>query len=743
MKGIGWKTRVSAATVFAVSIFFFSLLLIFMSFFSRFNISPDTEEQKIVIVNPPASFLEMAREIDGLSYVAVESPAIYDFIFIEREISEHNAIAAIAFPTEFEDQLTEKETTLLPDVLTYINPDQPDGANKDLITTAVLENYSDYLISKKGLLLQGEPYQFSVDEKLLESKDVEFRSARSVSARMIMPLLLIIALTYTSMTSGVNSIAGEKEKGTFYGLMLAPITHRDLILGHLLGVFGRTMIPALLLIPLVSIVHYNAGAQGILIVIYICMLFSLMMAAITLLFSIAGRNILAAQTAFLPVFLMILVVCVMSTQQAGSDNSVYKLMPFFGHFLAITDSLMGKVQFGNLFILTVTSIFIAVIFTIITIRLLRHEAFTVVYDSESKSSEAAARQATKEKELANRIPEKNIVYGYRPKRLRRIGRTLSYHFWIPLSILSFFQTLSLIAPGLHFLGQENSYQVIMDQVRILRSIPPEQAFISMSSLMSIFMSKPQFLLSMAAGYYLMIGAYLLIVRKLEKNDLSTLGIPTPKSKPAFSAGKALTSYGRGFLLGLTMIVSVYLLLIVTGQIRPAGLRLQIGDLGVFLAYMMMWVPQGAAEEVMMRGYMLPRIAARFGVPAGVFLSSLLFSVMHASNAGFSAVALVNLFLIASFFALLSLMTQEIFTVCAAHTAWNFAQGNLLGMSVSGGTGAVSLLNTQYAEAATDLWTGGTFGPEGGLSVTVISVLSIMILCFYWRFVRNRKTAGSK
>lgn len=736
--GIGWKTRISAATFFAVLVFLFSLLLVFFSFFnwSRGDNSSNMDDQKIIVINPPASFLEMIVGPDRSNFIRVDSPAIYDFVFIDRQLAEHHAIAAIAFPVDFEEQLQNKVTASVPDILTYINPNLSNGSTNDDIAATVLKSYSDHLILQNGLELQGEPYQFSVDGDILKTNDIEQRTARSISARMILPLMLIIALTYTSMTSGVNSISGEKEKGTLYGLMLAPITHRDLILGHMLGVFGRTLIPAFLFLPIMILIHYNAGFAGILTAVYICILFALMMAAITLLFSVIGKNILAAQTAFLPVFLMILVVCVMSMQQTGLSHSVYRQVPFFGHYLAIADSLLGRVQVTDILLLTVSSIVIAVTFTAVTIRLLRHEAFTVVYDSESKASVTAAIRAAKEVELARRIPEKRIVYGYRPRRLRRIGRTLSNHFWIPLSILSFFQTLSLIGPGLYFIGQADSYPIIMDAVRVLRSTPAEQAFISMSSMMSIFMSQPLFLLSMAASYILMIGTYILIVKKLEKNDLSTLGFPTPRSKPAFSTRKALTSYGRGFLIGLAMITSVYLLLVAGGQIRPTGLRLHASDLGLFLAYILMWIPQGAAEEVMMRGYMMPRIASRFGVPAGVFLSSLLFSVLHTANAGFSPLALINLFLIAAFFALLSLMTQEIYTVCAAHTAWNFAQGNLLGMSVSGGTGAVSLLNTQYTTAAMDIWTGGTFGPEGGLSVTLISILSILALCLYCNFSKR-------
>jgi hypothetical protein len=65
-------------------------------------------------------------------------------------------------------------------------------------------------------------------------------------------------------------------------------------------------------------------------------------------------------------------------------------------------------------------------------------------------------------------------------------------------------------------------------------------------------------------------------------------------------------------------------------------------------------------------------------------------------------------------------------VCAQHAVWNWAQGNVFGMEVSGGASSVPILwNLQ--EAGPDLITGGAFGPEGGLAVTFILLVSIVVL----------------
>jgi len=231
---------------------------------------------------------------------------------------------------------------------------------------------------------------------------------------------------------------------------------------------------------------------------------------------------------------------------------------------------------------------------------------------------------------------------------------------------------------------------------------------------------------MGISYSLVIAVYLLIIRILEKQPLSTAGLSL---KGHGTSKRALFSYLRGLALGFAMMLGVFLLLLLTGQVRVTGIGLDSSAAGLFLLYVLMWIPQGASEELMFRGYMLPRLSARFGRAAAVLLTSLLFSLLHVGNAGFSVIAFVNLLLIAIFFALLSIYTQEIWTVCGAHAVWNFAQGNLFGLEVSGTQSAARLIQTSYNTGSYPLMTGGTFGPEGGLIVTGIIMLCMLILIF--------------
>ena len=177
----------------------------------------------------------------------------------------------------------------------------------------------------------------------------------------------------------------------------------------------------------------------------------------------------------------------------------------------------------------------------------------------------------------------------------------------------------------------------------------------------------------------------------------------------------------------------------TGQITFAGFNLNMSGIGVFLLNLLMWIPQGASEEIMFRGYMIPAFANRYKRVVAVAVSSILFSVFHSLNKGYTPLASVNLALIAVLFALIYFLTDDIWMTSAIHTAWNLTQGNIYGLQVSGNNAANSVIMTVYDKNYSALITGGDFGPEGGLAVTIVTAACIIIVSI----LLARKTIKAK
>lgn len=192
---------------------------------------------------------------------------------------------------------------------------------------------------------------------------------------------------------------------------------------------------------------------------------------------------------------------------------------------------------------------------------------------------------------------------------------------------------------------------------------------------------------------------------------------------------ALFKYGRGFGVGLVMFVGAVAISGSLGYMQFEVNSSQLSGLpalGGVLLVLLGWVVQGAAEEAVTRGWLLPVIGARYRMWLGVLLSSLLFAGLHSLNPNLSLIAMLNLFLFGLFAALYTLWEGGLWGIFSIHSVWNWAQGNLLGLEVSGNPApGGTLFNLQ--ETGPDFITGGAFGPEGGLAVTAVLLFSCAVV----------------
>lgn len=189
----------------------------------------------------------------------------------------------------------------------------------------------------------------------------------------------------------------------------------------------------------------------------------------------------------------------------------------------------------------------------------------------------------------------------------------------------------------------------------------------------------------------------------------------------------LKRYGLGFLIGTVMITATVALAVLLGGARFTGFNAGVSLLYLglfFLGYLV----QGMSEEVCVRGYFMVSCMNRVGAVAAVLISSLAFAAMHLLNAGVTVLAFANLTLFGVFTAVYVLRTDDLWGVCAIHSAWNFLQGNIFGISVSGTGATSSLFGTAFTEGR-ELISGGAFGIEGGLCTTVVLLAGTALALF--------------
>lgn len=184
-------------------------------------------------------------------------------------------------------------------------------------------------------------------------------------------------------------------------------------------------------------------------------------------------------------------------------------------------------------------------------------------------------------------------------------------------------------------------------------------------------------------------------------------------------------YLTGIIAGVAAFSIAYLVCLLTGSIKYEGVAASISPLyiiGYFLGYLL----QGMAEEVLCRGYLMVSLSRRYHVTLAIAASSLFFAFLHSGNNGLSLLAYVNLFLFGVFASLLLLDFGNIWIAGAFHSIWNFVQGNIYGVNVSGIKVNSSVLSASYTDGM-EIINGGAFGMEGGLAVTLVFMAGIALL----------------
>jgi uncharacterized protein len=196
---------------------------------------------------------------------------------------------------------------------------------------------------------------------------------------------------------------------------------------------------------------------------------------------------------------------------------------------------------------------------------------------------------------------------------------------------------------------------------------------------------------------------------------------------------------RGAVVALVQVAVFLLVGTATGSLHlvetDAGV-VQWAALGTVLVALLAFVVQSGAEEIIARGYLVQVWYRRTGVVGVLIVSTLYFTVAHLGAGGYTPLAMVDmaLYSIAAVFWVLA--ERGLYGIIAYHAVWNWAQGSLFGIAVSGSDVPTSLFVIGVSPGADPLVTGGEFGAEGSLAdVVFMAVLAAAALVAY---VRSRR-----
>ena len=213
---------------------------------------------------------------------------------------------------------------------------------------------------------------------------------------------------------------------------------------------------------------------------------------------------------------------------------------------------------------------------------------------------------------------------------------------------------------------------------------------------------------------MLVGAYWVAVRWIERRPVSELSCR--------GAGRETLA---GLLLGSLLFALTMAVLATLGVYRIDG----HGDLAALSDVAAAMLPKIAAgaliEEVLFRLLGLRLLETSLGTWLALLVSSALFGAAHGSNVGATPGIAVMLGLEAGLlFGAAYLLTRRLWLCAALHLAWNFTQGAIFSVAVSGQQA------DGWLQGRLDgpVWlTGGAFGAEGSVIAFVLCLAAAALL----------------
>ncbi len=221
---------------------------------------------------------------------------------------------------------------------------------------------------------------------------------------------------------------------------------------------------------------------------------------------------------------------------------------------------------------------------------------------------------------------------------------------------------------------------------------------------------------------LTVGGFAFFLLVLDSNWLplpEALGLPLDRT--------ATRQWGSGVALG-GMLISADVGLIgcfgsLRFQLHVSGHALERAALVALLLLF------GALlEELAFRGYPFQKLTEAFGAFWAVVALSALFGAVHLWNPdaqGWLSWGFFNTLAVGMLFALGRIRTGSLWFSFGLHFGWNFFQGAVFGLPVSG-LREFSTLISATAEGS-DALTGGAYGPEGSAICTIVLVMAFPLL----------------
>lgn len=214
-------------------------------------------------------------------------------------------------------------------------------------------------------------------------------------------------------------------------------------------------------------------------------------------------------------------------------------------------------------------------------------------------------------------------------------------------------------------------------------------------------------------------AYYGFVRVIERRNVTELSLQN-----------IFVELVSGVVVGTVLFSVTIGLLWLLGYYKVTG----INSWTVMSTWLVLAIISGVSEELLFRGILFRVMEESLGTWLSLTISALIFGLFHLANPnatlwGAIAIAIEAGIMLAAAF----MYTRRLWLPIGIHFSWNFVQGAVFGVAVSGNEATGLLRSTLNGPT---LLSGGDFGAEG--SVFAVLVCLVMGSYFIWKAYQQGK-----
>ena len=207
---------------------------------------------------------------------------------------------------------------------------------------------------------------------------------------------------------------------------------------------------------------------------------------------------------------------------------------------------------------------------------------------------------------------------------------------------------------------------------------------------------------------------------VERRPLSTIGLTGPAP---------VKTLFRGVLIGTATILIVVAAVGLAGGYEIAGVGPALASpaaLGSMALLLVCFIVQAGVEELMFRGWLLSVVTRKWGLPAAVVVTSLVFTFLHWSP-GQHWLPMLSSFLFSAFACAWAVRAGNIWGVMGWHAGWNWLLSIGFELPVTGIVVDLPALLVRLVPQGPDSLTGGAQGPEGSWLCSLFFLIGIAVL----------------